>query len=133
MNSTHCFRLSPNQDFKSEISRYCTLHQISAGCIVSAVGSLSKTKLRLAGAGQFFESDKKFEIVSVTGTVSSNGSHLHISIADTDGQVTGGHLVEGNLIYTTCEVVILKLEDFEFKREHDAVTGYNELQIKKLT
>lgn len=129
----HCFRLNPNQDLKSEILRYCVLHNIAAGAVISAVGSLSKSHLRLAGSGEFFEATEKFEIVSATGSVSKNGCHLHISIADARGRVIGGHLVEGNMIFTTCELVIAVIPGIEFTREHDALTGYNELQIKKTT
>jgi len=76
-----------------------------------------------------FESTEKFEVVSTTGTVSKNGCHVHISIADSNGKVTGGHLVNGNKIYTTCEIVILCIEEQEFKREPNATTGFNELKI----
>lgn len=104
-----------------------------AGCIISAVGSLAHAKLRLAGSTEFFEVSGKFEIVSATGTLSRNGSHIHIAIADNRGQVTGGHLVEGNLIFTTCEIVILKLAEYSFERAPDPQTGYGELLIKKIT
>ena len=132
MEPYHCFRLNPYQDLKKEIHNYCTANGILAGAIVSAVGSLVQAKVRLAGSGDFFEANEKFEIVSATGTVSQNGSHLHIAIADTAGRVVGGHLVDGNLVYTTCEIIIINLSEFEFRREPDPVTGYNELQIRKI-
>lgn len=96
---------------------------------MSAVGSLEAAKLRLADSQNFFESTKKYEIISATGTVSKNGCHLHISIADSDGKVTGGHLLEGNIIYTTCEIIVVCIDDQEFKREIDSKTGFNELKI----
>ena len=127
MNKFYSLRLLPNQDIKIEIQNFCTLNDISAGCILSAVGSLNLVKLRLAGAEAFFESSQKFEIVSATGTISKNGSHVHIAIADERGNVVGGHLVNGNIIYTTCELVMLSLGHQEFKREFDPATGFNEL------
>lgn len=39
--------------------------------------------------------DERFEIVSLTGTLSRHGAHLHISIADFQGNVVGGHLMDG--------------------------------------
>lgn len=129
MNSLFSFRLTPKQDFKKEIQNYCAKNNILAGCILSAVGSLKTVKLRLANSQNIFESKENFEIVSATGTVSKNGCHLHISVADSNGKVTGGHLLDDNKIHTTCEVVILSIQDQEFKRELDAATGFNELAI----
>lgn len=127
MHKFYSLRLNPNQDLKIEIQNFCEKNDVSAGCILSAVGSLNIAKLRLTGLQGLFESSEKFEIVSATGTVSKNGSHLHISIADQDGKVIGGHLMNGNFIYTTCEIIILSLENQEFKREFDTATGFNEL------
>lgn len=127
MHTIHSLRLTPDQDLKIEIQNFCSQNNISAGCILSAVGSLKVANLRLAGSNTFFEATGKFEIVSITGTVSKNGSHVHIALADEAGKVTGGHLIDGNAIYTTCELVLLNMENQEFKREHDPATGFNEL------
>lgn len=130
MNTVHSLRLIPDQDLKTEILNFCTQNNINAGCILSAVGSLKKAKLRLAGADAFFEAGGQFEIVSATGTISKNGCHIHLALADEGGKVTGGHLTDGNIIYTTCELVLLNIEKQEFKREHDPATGFNELVTK---
>ena len=129
MNKVYSLRLHPEQDLKNEIQNFCNTNNISAGCILSAVGSLKIAKLRLAGSDSFFEATGKFEIVSVTGTVSKNGSHIHLALADQCGKVVGGHLMDGNSIYTTCELVLLSIENQEFKREQDSVTGFKELVI----
>lgn len=133
MHAIHSVRLTPDQDLKIEIHNFCNQNNISAGCIISAVGSLKIAKLRLAGSNSFFEAKGNFEIVSITGTISKNGSHVHIALADEAGKVTGGHLTDGNLIYTTCELVLLSIENQEFTREHDPVTGFNEIKIKLKT
>ena len=129
MHTIHSLRLNPDQELKNEIQIFCDKNNISAGCILSAVGSLKIAKLRLAGSDTFFEAKGKFEIVSITGTISKNGSHIHTALADESGKVTGGHLTEGNIIYTTCELVLLSLEKQEFKREYDPATGFNELVV----
>jgi predicted DNA-binding protein with PD1-like motif len=58
-----------------------------------------------------------------TGTVSVNGSHLHISISDSTGKTIGGHLMEGCKIYTTAEIVILTCNEFIFKRKMEQSPG----------
>ena len=78
------------------------------------------------------EDEGHFEIVSMTGTVSIHGSHLHIAISDGDGVTVGGHLVSGCKIYTTAEIVILELDDVVYKRElFENDSGYEELVVYK--
>ena len=97
---------------------------------MTCVGSLTHAALRYAGEEQTTEKSGKFDIVSLEGAVSVNGSHLHIAIADSHGQMTGGHLQYGSLVYTTAEVVIIELSGLEFLRSHDASTGYRELVVR---
>ena len=69
------------------------------------------------------------EILSLAGTLSPDGAHLHIAIADASGAVLGGHLCNGSRVRTTAELVLGLLPDWQFSREHDTSTGYAELQI----
>jgi uncharacterized protein len=127
---THTFRLKPQQDLFDSIEDYVKQNNIEAGCILSSVGSLTHATLRLANRDFYNEYEGHFEIVSMTGTVSIHGSHLHIAISDGDGVTIGGHLVSGCKIYTTAEIVLLELDDVVYKRElyeHDS--GYEELKI----
>ena len=71
------------------------------------------------------------ESYSLTGTVSLNGSHLHMSAADSLGRVTGGHLLAENLVYTTAEIVIGESRELVFTREKDGTTPWEELQVRK--
>jgi predicted DNA-binding protein with PD1-like motif len=87
--------------------------------------------LRLANRETLNEYDGFFEIVSVTGTVSIHGSHVHIAISDGDGVTIGGHLVSGCKIYTTAEIVIAELPDLVYKREFAEDSGYDELAVYK--
>jgi predicted DNA-binding protein with PD1-like motif len=69
------------------------------------------------------------EILSLSGTLSPDGAHLHIALADSRGAVIGGHLCAGSLVRTTAELVVGLLPEWRFSRELDAVTGYAELRI----
>ena len=103
--------------------------QEQAGCVISAVGSLSVLQLRLAGATEATTIRGELEILSLAGTLSPDGAHLHIAVADSRGSVIGGHLCTGSLVRTTAELVIGLLPDWRFSRELDPATGYAELQI----
>lgn len=127
----HAKRLYPNQDLKKEILDLCLQQSISAGCIVSSVGSLQTFNLRMADSNSSLIRNERVEIISLNGTVSKNGLHLHMSIADAKGAVFGGHLLDGNLIYTTCELVILEMNEFIFNRDIDSITTFKELVVTK--
>ncbi len=130
--SVHAFRLKPGQDLRLEIEDYVKKNNIEAGWIMTCVGSLSKYALRFANKDGTSSASGHFEIVSVTGTVSKNGSHIHISISDENGKTIGGHLVAGATIYTTAEIVLQSSADFIFERAKDGSTIWEELQIKFL-
>ena len=66
------------------------------------------------------------------GTLSKDGVHIHISVSDTNGNTIGGHLMNGCIINTTAEVIILNLDKFLFERNYDESTGYKELEITNL-
>ncbi|WP_413944600.1 PPC domain-containing DNA-binding protein [Bdellovibrio sp. HCB-162] len=129
--TSHCFRLRPGQDLKKELLYYCQLHHLHAACVVSSVGSLTKAHIRLSGGKDVVEFQGPFEIVSLTGTVGTGGVHLHISVANFEGAVIGGHLMDGSEIHTTAEIMLLENQDLTFTREQDGHTGYKELVIKQ--
>ncbi len=125
----HAFRLTKGQDLKKEIEKYSKAHNISAGVIVCCVGCVDQYSLRLADGKSKITKIENMEIVSITGTISSNGCHIHISFSDVNGFVVGGHLIEGCLVNTTAEIVLWELEKHHFERAFDEMTGYYELVI----
>ena len=89
--------------------------------------------MRLANTDKAFHSEGPFEIISLNGTLSRGGLHLHMAVADANGTTWGGHLLDGNLIYTTCELVLMEIPNVEFVREIDPQTGFLELTCRDLT
>lgn len=129
---SHTFRLKPGQDLLDEIERFVSEKGIEAGCILCSVGSLTHATLRLANREYLNHYEGHFEIVSLTGTVSSHGSHLHISISDGEGRTTGGHLVSGCRVYTTAEIVLAVFDDLVYEREVlEDDSGYEELVVRE--
>ena len=127
----HAFRLRPGQDLRGEIEAYVRSARIEAGWIVTCVGSLTRAHLRLAGQGEGTRTEGPFEIVSLVGTVSLHGCHLHLCISDSTGITIGGHLLEDSLVYTTAEIILGESPEFIFTREEDGTTPWKELQIAK--
>lgn len=126
----YIFRLHRGDDLKQSILEFCRMNNINSGIIACAVGCCSKVKFRLAGAESFYEDENDYEIVSIMGTISKDGVHIHISFADNTGKVVGGHLTEGCIINTTCEVSIIKSDKYKLSREYDEETCYKELVIE---
>jgi len=153
----HAFRLEPNDSLKESLCQIASIifarfpeKESSSLFMMTAVGSLKDVTLRLANASKKSTetgddrfkkssgneikqwSDQRFEIVSLVGTFSRDGScHLHLSISDAEGNSFGGHLMAG-IVFTTCEVVIGSIDGVNFQREEDERTGYKELIPKQL-
>jgi predicted DNA-binding protein with PD1-like motif len=50
------------------------------------------------------------EILSLVGTACTDGVHFHISVSKESGEVVGGHLMDGCLVASTAEIIIMKVE-----------------------
>lgn len=123
------FRLQKGDDLKKSIELACK--DINTGIVLCGVGSLYHAHFRLAKAKGYFDVHEDYEIVSLIGTISNGKAHIHLSISDEKGDVFGGHLEEGCLINTTCEVVIGVLEEYESVRNYDKNTDFGEIEFKK--
>lgn len=122
-------RVTPGDDLRKALEEFARRQGISAGVMVTCVGSLARAVLRMAGKTQSTELLGDFEIVALVGTLSPDGPHLHLCIADDAGRCAGGHMQEGCVVRTTAEVVIAELKDLAFRRETDAQTTFKELVI----
>jgi uncharacterized protein len=114
--------------------------------VLSAVGSLQCVTLRMANASRVGTDgdgsssnvipandlktwNQRLEIVSLVGTLSPSGKHLHMSVSDEHGHVFGGHVMSGT-IYTTLELVLGVIQGVSFSREMDPSTRYGELVVR---
>ncbi|WP_441258151.1 PPC domain-containing DNA-binding protein [Vibrio sp. Vf1514] len=122
-------RLTQGADLKQSIIALVQTHGITAGSIASCAGCLSHLNIRLADSTSTLSLQAPFEIVSLMGTLTPHHLHLHIAVADSQGKVLGGHLLDGNLVNTTAELIVHDYPDLAFDREYDAHTGFTELTI----
>ena len=130
-NIIHAFRLKPGEDVKQSILKYVDENKIAAGYVVTCVGSLTEYNIRFANNTDGSKGTGHFEIVSLTGVLSNEGSHIHINISDSTGKTIGGHLLDGCKVYTTAEIVIGEDKTKIFTRVLDSTFGYKELRVKK--
>jgi predicted DNA-binding protein with PD1-like motif len=124
-------RLLPGQDLYDELILLAQEEALEAAVILSAVGSFSQAALRFADQGETSILPGPLEIVSITGTVSRHGLHVHVSVSDKNGTTVGGHLTEGSSVYTTIELVLLDLsQSFTFERALCPHSKFEEVLIK---
>lgn len=123
----HCVRLIRGEDLMGSIKTLCRIRNIRAGVVLSGVGCILKGRIRDASGMRIREITEHCEIVSLNGTVSAQRCHIHIALSKEDLSTIGGHLCEGCIINTTCELVIAELPEIDYGIEEDPETGYNEL------
>lgn len=126
----HSVRLRRGADLMGSIKALCAEKHIAAGVVLSAVGCISRGRVRDASGVTIREIADHCEIVSLNGTVSEKRCHLHIALSREDLSTIGGHLCEGCIVNTTCELVIAELPGAVIEKEFDEETGYEELVFR---
>ncbi|WDD92544.1 DNA-binding protein [Burkholderia sp. FERM BP-3421] len=126
----HPLRLAPGDDVRAALEHALREQALHAAFVLQGIGSLSIAELRFAGAETPTTLRRDLEILSLAGSVSPDGAHLHMSVADPDGRVYGGHVARGCRVRTTAEILLALLPGHSFARERDDGTGYPELVIR---
>lgn len=129
---TQVLRLNPGDDLRGALDAALLHDGGAAAFVVSGVGSLRRAALRFAGQAQPKRIEGDLEILTMSGTLSPDGAHLHISVSDSTGKVAGGHVALGCTVRTTAEILIAFLPEWHFARVDDPQTGYPELVPKPL-
>jgi predicted DNA-binding protein with PD1-like motif len=124
-------RLLPGDDLRRAIEAAVASRGLSAAFVVCGIGSLRPARVRLAGAQTTLDLDDDLELLTLSGTIARQGSHLHMSVSDADGRMIGGHVAYGCIVRTTAEVLLALLPEWDFSREPDARTGWSELFIRR--
>lgn len=126
----HPLRVLPGDDLRDALEAALRETQLHAAFVIQGIGSLSVAQLRFAGADAPTEVRGDLEILTIAGSISRDGAHLHMAVADARGHVTGGHVARGCIVRTTAELLIALLPAHRFSRECDPHTGYPELVIR---
>ncbi|MGJ7552552.1 PPC domain-containing DNA-binding protein [Variovorax sp. RB3P1] len=124
---TLVLRLNPGDDLRASLDAALKQADAQAAFVVSGIGSLRGASVRFAGAETPARIEGGLEILTLAGSLSPDGSHIHMSVSDGEGRVFGGHAAPGCVVRTTAEILVAVLHDWQFARTHDALTGYAEL------
>ena len=124
---TLVLRLNPGEDLRASLDAALKQADAQAAFVVSGIGSLRGASVRFAGAETPARIEGVLEILTLAGSLSPDGSHIHLSVSDGQGRVFGGHAAPGCVVRTTAEILVALLHDWQFSRTHDPLTGYAEL------
>tara|TARA_Y100001968_G_C19236364_1_gene657108 strand:+ start:276 stop:893 length:618 start_codon:yes stop_codon:yes gene_type:complete len=103
-------KLSPETDLLSSLHDLA-IKQNSDGYILGIVGNLSSASFQCPGRNQPEVLHGNLEIITLNGTISPKGSHLHLSISDTTCRVFGGHLERGSKVLKGVDLLVGFLND----------------------
>ncbi|HEX7908066.1 MAG TPA: PPC domain-containing DNA-binding protein [Paraburkholderia sp.] len=129
----HPLRLSPGDDLRAALEDVLCQFKVQAAFVIQGIGSLSVAQLRFAGNEDPTELRGDLEILTLAGSISPDGAHLHMSVADAHGRVFGGHVARGCVVRTTAEILLALLPEHRFSREYDPGSGFMELVIRNET
>lgn len=124
-------RLAPGADLRQALEALAAAPGAASAFVVAGIGSLVDARLRLAGSESESRIAGPLEILSLSGTIAANGAHLHMTVADAHGQVRGGHVLHGNVVRTTAELLLAPLPGWQLTREPDPATGHAELVVRR--
>ncbi|WP_394365035.1 PPC domain-containing DNA-binding protein [Paraburkholderia kirstenboschensis] len=91
----HPLRLFPGDDLRVALEDVLRQAKVPAAFVIQGIGSLSVAQFRFAGNEDPTELRDDLEILTLAGSISFDGAHLHMSVADPRGRVFGGHVGRG--------------------------------------
>ncbi|MFM7313949.1 MAG: PCC domain-containing protein [Cyanobium sp.] len=80
--------------------------QGAPGYVLSVVGNLSAAVFQCPGRSAPTRLRGELEIITLTGTLSPEGVHLHLSFSDGDCRVWGGHLESGTVVLRGADLLL---------------------------
>ena len=98
-------QLDPGHDLHHTLSALAAERNLS-GFVLGVVGNLSQASFQCPGQEQPTRLQGELEIITLNGTFSPEGVHLHLSLSDGACQVWGGHLEPGTLVLKGAQVLL---------------------------
>ena len=102
-------KLAPGSDLRLSLEELAKRDGIS-GFVLGVVGNLTKASFQCPGKSEPTELEGDLEVITLNGTFSPEGVHLHLSLSDGACQVWGGHLEPGTIVQKGVDLLIGVLE-----------------------
>ena len=105
-------KLAPGSDLRLSLEELAQRDGIS-GFVLGVVGNLTKASFQCPGKAEPTVLEGDLEVITLNGTFSPEGVHLHLSLSDGACQVWGGHLEPGTIVQKGVDLLIGVLEQRE--------------------
>ena len=123
-------KLAPGSDLRLSLEELAQRDGIS-GFVLGVVGNLTKASFQCPGQAEPTVLEGDLEVITLNGTFSPEGVHLHLSLSDGACQVWGGHLEPGTIVQKGVDLLIGVLEQREGRpaRQMAAATPRIEIAV----
>ena len=125
-------KLAPGSDLRLSLEELAQRDGIS-GFVLGVVGNLTKASFQCPGQAEPTVLEGDLEVITLNGTFSPEGVHLHLSLSDGACQVWGGHLEPGTIVQKGVDLLIGVLEQREGRPAPQTAAAAPRIEIAVLT
>ncbi|MDR3244111.1 MAG: DNA-binding protein [Elusimicrobiota bacterium] len=127
-------RFEPGEDIFKSLIEVCKKESLNNGMILGGIGSLAnvvycnpvKKEEEKSGYGYGAPIITKgaIELTSMSGMICHDEkggvlTHIHANFSDENGDAYGGHILEGNMVLKTVDVIIAEIKGIDMGRRFD--------------
>ena len=124
-------KLAPGSDLRLSLEELAQRDGIS-GFVLGVVGNLTKASFQCPGQAEPTVLEGDLEVITLNGTFSPEGVHLHLSLSDGACQVWGGHLEPGTIVQKGVDLLIGVLEQREGRPARQTAPATPRIEIAVL-
>ena len=124
-------KLAPGSDLRLNLEELAQRDGIS-GFVLGVVGNLTKASFQCPGQAEPTVLEGDLEVITLNGTFSPEGVHLHLSLSDGACQVWGGHLEPGTIVQKGVDLLIGVLEQREGRPARQTAAAAPRIEIAVL-
>lgn len=124
-------KLAPGSDLRLSLEELAQRDGIS-GFVLGVVGNLTKASFQCPGQAEPTVLEGDLEVITLNGTFSPEGVHLHLSLSDGACQVWGGHLEPGTIVQKGVDLLIGVLEQRESRPARQTAAAPPRIEIAVL-
>ena len=124
-------KLAPGSDLRLSLEELAQRDGIS-GFVLGVVGNLTKASFQCPGQAEPTVLEGDLEVITLNGTFSPEGVHLHLSLSDGACQVWGGHLEPGTIVQKGVDLLVGVLEQREGRPARQTAAAAPRIEIAVL-
>ena len=124
-------KLAPGSDLRLSLEELAQRDGIS-GFVLGVVGNLTRASFQCPGQAEPTVLEGDLEVITLNGTFSPEGVHLHLSLSDGACQVWGGHLEPGTIVQKGVDLLIGVLEQREGRPARQTAAATPRIEIAVL-